>query len=119
VTGSPKAPRRLRHGRVLRAQGFDGRSLRAELPLRGAGVVEHRPPAEGHLGSSRTVVSETAAPNVLVNLVWSGCAVVQSADVAEPEGHPPAPLSVFRAVRAQRALAIGRKAIITHPVYFI
>jgi hypothetical protein len=47
---------------------------------------EHDGPAhrrlDGHdLGpSGRTAASETAAPNVSANLVWSGCAAVQRGD---------------------------------------
>ena len=36
------------------------------------------------LGSGRIVASETEAPNLLANLVRSGCAVVQNDDATEP-----------------------------------
>ena len=40
-----------------------------------------------HLGFGRIAASETEAPNMFANLVWSGMSVVQSDDATEPHDH--------------------------------
>ena len=63
---------------LLRAPGFDGGQ-----PARG---LHHPPHIRVHLavGFGRSAASEIAAPIMLANLVWSGCAVMQSGSATEP-----------------------------------